>query len=94
MPNYLKNDKQLIIWAVLKEVTENDLFQGNIGIRATYDMTNKELLDSCLSAWKVDKDSQYRLVLVRENQAIEIPLEGTVKDAGIRNGDYLEIVDS
>ena len=45
MANYLKHENQLIVWPVLKEVTENDLFQGNIGLRARYDMTTKELLE-------------------------------------------------
>ena len=35
MANYLKQENQLIVWPVLKEVTENDLFQGNIGLRAS-----------------------------------------------------------
>ena len=32
MANYLKQENQLIVWPVLREVMENDLFQGNIGI--------------------------------------------------------------
>ena len=52
LANYLKHENQLIVWPVLKEVTENDLLQGNIGLRARYDMTTKELLDACLEAWE------------------------------------------
>ncbi|KAA9028522.1 hypothetical protein [Niallia endozanthoxylica] len=92
MANYLKQENQLIVWPVLKEVTENDLFQGSIGLRARYDMTNKELLGSCLDAWKADKEKNYRLFLIRADGQVEISLNGTVKEAGIRNGDYLEIV--
>lgn len=91
MPNYLKHENQLIVWPVLKEVTENDLFQGPIGLRARYNMTNQELLDASLEAWKVKNDNDYRLLLVRANGGVELPLHQTVKEAGIRNGDYLEI---
>ncbi|MCQ6274911.1 hypothetical protein JMM81_08030 [Bacillus sp. V3B] len=92
MANYLKQENQLIVWPVLKEVTESDLFQGSIGLRARYDMTNKELLGACLEAWKVNDDQNYRLFLVRGDGKTEISLEGNVKEAGLRNGDYLEIV--
>ncbi|WP_338448711.1 hypothetical protein R4Z09_21195 [Niallia oryzisoli] len=92
MANYLKQDNHLIVWPVLKEVTENDLFQGNIGIRARYDMTNKELLEACLEAWKANVEKSYTLRLIRADYEIEISLEQTVKEAGIRNGDYLEII--
>jgi hypothetical protein len=93
MANYLKQENQLIVWPVLKEVTENDLFQGNIGLRALGTMTTKELLEACLEAWKLDKDSKnYKLLLIRADKQIEVPLEGTVEEAGIRNGDFLEIV--
>jgi hypothetical protein len=92
MPNYLKHENQLIVWPVLKEVTENDLFQGPIGLRARYNMTNQELLDDCLQAWKVKDDNHYHLLLIRADGGVELPLNQTVKEAGIRNGDYLEIV--
>ena len=92
MANYLKQENQLIVWPVLKEVTENDLFQGNIGIRTHYDMTTKELLQVCLEAWKVNMEGNYRLFLIRADGQVEISLDETVKEAGIRNGDYLEIV--
>jgi uncharacterized ubiquitin-like protein YukD len=92
MANYLKQENQLIVWPVLKEVTENDLFQGNIGLRAQGTMTTKELLEACLEAWKLNKEDNYKLVLVRADKQIEVSLEGTVKEAGIRNGDFLEIV--
>jgi hypothetical protein len=92
MANYLKQDNQLIVWPVFKEVTESDLFQGNIGLRTLGTMTTKELLEACLEAWKLDKEENYKLVLIRADKQIEVPLEGTVKEAGIRNGDFLEIV--
>jgi hypothetical protein len=92
MPNYLKNENNLILWPVLKEVTENDLFQGNIGLRARYDMTMEELLTACLEAWKVNREGSYRLLVNRAEGGIELPLEGTVKEAGLRNGDFLEII--
>ena len=41
MANYLKQENQLIVWPVFKEVTENDLFQGNIGLRALRDDDNE-----------------------------------------------------
>ena len=92
MANYLKQENQLIVWPVFKEVTESDLFQGNIGLRALGTMTTKELLEACLEAWQLNKEDNYKLVLVRADKQIEVPLEGTVKEAGIRNGDFLEIV--
>jgi hypothetical protein len=91
MANYLKHENQLIVWPVLKEVTENNLFQGSIGLKARYDMTNKELLNACLEAWKVNNDKNYRLFLIRGDGKTEISLEENVKEAGLRNGDYLEI---
>ncbi|MCQ6278976.1 hypothetical protein [Bacillus sp. EB600] len=92
MANYLKQENQLIVWPVLKEVTENDLFQGNIGIRTHHHMSTKELLQVCLKAWKVNMEGNYRLFLIRADGQIEISLDETVKEAGIRNGDYLEII--
>ena len=41
MANYLKQENQLIVWPVFKEVPENDLFQGNIGLRALGDDDNE-----------------------------------------------------
>ena len=63
----------MIVWPVLKEATENDLFQGNIGIRAHYDMTTKELFQACLEAWKVDDEGNYKLILIRAEGQVEIP---------------------
>ena len=63
MANYLKQENQLIVWPVLKEVTENDLFQGNIGIRAHHHMTTKELLQACLEAWKVNNGRKLSFIL-------------------------------
>ena len=94
MANHLKQENQLIVWPVLKEVTENDLFQGSIGLIARYDMTNKELLEACLETWKVNNDKNYRLFLIRGDGKAEISLEENVKEAGLRNGDYLEIAEA
>jgi hypothetical protein len=91
MSNYLKHENQLIVWPILKE---NNLFHGSIGLNARYDMTNKELLDACLAAWKVGNDKNYRLFLIRGKGKIEISLEGNVREAGLRNGDYLEILEA
>ncbi len=93
MANYLKQENQLIVWPVLKEASEN-MFHGSIGLNARYDMTNKELLEACLEAWKVGNDKNYRLFLIRGDGKTEISLEGNVKEAGLRNGDYLEIAGS
>ena len=38
-------------------------------------MTTKELLEACLEAWKLDKEENYKLVLVRADKQIEVPLE-------------------
>lgn len=92
MANYLKQENQLIVWPALRQAMENDLFQGNIGIRTHHDMTTKELFQACLDAWKVKADGKYKLILIRAEGQSEISLEGTVKEAGIRNGDFLEIV--
>jgi hypothetical protein len=94
MNNYLKNLNHLLVWPVLKEVTENDLFFCNIGIRATYEMTGKELLDACLDAWQLNKEKTYRLYVVRADQYIEVPIyeEKNIREIGIRNGDPLEII--
>ncbi|GEN36213.1 hypothetical protein [Aneurinibacillus danicus] len=94
MNNYLKNSNHLLVWPVLKEVTENDLFFCNIGIRATYEMTGKELLDACLDAWQLNKEKTYRLYVVRADQYIEVPIyeEKNIREIGIRNGDPLEII--
>ena len=75
LANYLKHENQLIVWPVLKELTENDMLVGNLGLRARYDMTTKELLDACLEAWEVTENKNYRLVLVRADGEHEISLE-------------------
>jgi hypothetical protein len=88
MANYLKHENQLIVWPILKE---NNLFHGSIGLNARYDMTNKELLKACLEVWKVNNDKHYRLFLIRGDGKTEISLEENVREASLRNGDYLEI---
>ncbi|MBA4601399.1 hypothetical protein [Thermoactinomyces mirandus] len=92
MPNYLKDSNHLLIWPVFKEVTENDLFICNIGVRARYDMTGEELLQACVDAWQLDKDKKYRLRLIRPDQQVDIPPDTVIKEIGIRNGDPLEII--
>ncbi len=92
MANYLKQENQLIVWPGLRQAMESDLFQGNIGIRTYDDMTIKELFQACLEAWKVNESGNYKLILIRAEGQLELSLEGTVKEAGIRNGDFLEIV--
>lgn len=92
MANYLKHENQLIVWPVLQEDAESDLFRCGIALRARYDMTNKELLDACLAAWQVETEKDYRLLLIRASGEVHIPLDQTVKEFGIRNGDHLQIV--
>jgi uncharacterized ubiquitin-like protein YukD len=93
LANYLKHENQLIVWPVLKELTENDMLVGNLGLRARYDMSIRELLDACLEAWEVTENKNYRLVLIRADGEHEISsADQTVKEAGLRNGDHLEIV--
>ena len=92
MVNYLKDGKHLIVWPVLVPTTENELLTSHIGLKARYNMTTKELFQACLEAWKVNEDGKYKLILIRAEGQSEISLEGTVKEAGIRNGDFLEIV--
>lgn len=92
VPNYLKQENQIIVWAVLKEDQETDLFRCNIGVPTNLEMTNKELLDACLAAWEVKNEKKYRLLLIRANGEIDVPLNQTLKDVGMRNGDYLQLV--
>ena len=67
-------------------------FKEILELRTHHDMTTKELFQACLEAWKVKADGKYKLILIRAEGQSEISLEGTVKEAGIRNGDFLEIV--
>lgn len=90
--NYLQNENHLIVWPLLQENYDNDLSQGYIALRARYDMTTNELLIACLDVWKVDGNKNYQLVLVRVEGEQEVPLDCTVKEAGLRNGDYLHII--
>jgi hypothetical protein len=92
--NYLKHDHQLIVWPVMQEALESDLFQSHVGIRARYDMTNKELLDSCVETFQLLKTKSYRIFLMRANEEIELPLDQTIAEAGIRNGDPLKITEA
>lgn len=95
MTIFLKQENHLIVWPVLKELSEGDMLLTSIGTRARYDMSTRELMEACLEAWEVTKEQNYRLVLVRGDGKIEISLgDQTIKEAGIRNGDYLEIVEA
>jgi hypothetical protein len=89
--NYLKHENHLIVWPVSQEALESDLFQGNIALNARYDMSNKELLDACVEALQLDKNKSYRIILVRANGEVELSLNQTVAEAGLRNGDPLKI---
>ena len=90
MPNYLKHDNQLIVWHVLRRETEMN--PSNIGMPTRYDLTTNELLEDCLDTYQADKQKNYRFVLKRGEGDMDIPLGVTLKEAGIRNGDYIEIV--
>jgi hypothetical protein len=89
MPNYLKDDNQLIVWHVLHR--ENELNPSNIGLPTRLDVTTDQLLETCLDMYQADKEKEYCFSLKRGNDEIEIPLGITLKEAGIRNGDYIEI---
>jgi hypothetical protein len=92
MPNYLKHENHLIIWPVLVPEAENELCTSYIGLKARYDMSTKELLNDALDIYKADKEKNYRLLLKRAGGDQEIPLDETVKEAGLRNGDFLQII--
>ncbi len=90
MANYLKHENQLIVWHVMRRETEQN--RSNIGLPTRYDMTTNELLEACLDTYQADKEKNYRFVFKRGNGDVEIPLDKTLKEAGFRNGDYLEII--
>lgn len=90
MAHYLKNENNLIVWHVMREETEQN--RSNIGLPAHYDMTTDELLEACLDTYKADKEKKYRFVFKRAEGEIEIPFGKTLKEAGFRNGDFLEII--
>ncbi|MEB3100253.1 hypothetical protein [Ferviditalea candida] len=89
---YLQDANHLIVYPVLKTHMENDLFFAYIGVQANYSMTGQDLLAVCLEAWQADRSKDYRLLLIRENEEIDIPLNQNIKEAGLRNGDPLQIV--
>lgn len=89
MPNYLKDENNLIVWHVLRR--ENEMNPSNIGLPTRFDATTDQLLETCLDTYKADKQKEYRMILKRGNGDIEIPLGVTLKEAGIRNGDFIEI---
>ncbi|HEY4549640.1 MAG TPA: hypothetical protein VIG98_05115 [Bacillus sp. (in: firmicutes)] len=89
MPNYLKDKNNLIVWHVLKR--EKEMNPSNIGLPTRLDLTTDQLLETCLDTYKADKEKKYRFFLKREQGDIDIPLGVTLKEAGIRHGDYIEI---
>ena len=89
MPNYLKHDNQLIVWHVLSR--ENEMNPSNIGLPTRLDVTTDQLLEACLDTYQADKEKNYRFFLKRGQGDMDIPLGVTLKEAGIRNGDYIEI---
>ena len=89
MPNYLKDDNQLIVWHVLRR--ENEMNPSNIGLPTRLDVTTDQLLETCLDTYQADKEKKYRFFLKRGTGDMDIPLGVTLKEAGIRNGDYIEI---
>jgi hypothetical protein len=92
MPNYLKHENHLIVWPVLVPEVENELCTSYIGLKARYDMSTKELLHEALEIYRADKKKNYRLLLKRATGDQEISLDRTVKEAGMRNGDFLQII--
>lgn len=92
MVNYLKDGKHLIVWPVLVPATENELLTSHIGLKTRYNITTKELLNDILDLYKADKEKNYTLLLKRAAGDVVIPLDGTVKEVGMRNGDYLQVI--
>lgn len=90
--NYLKDENHLIVWPVLKETYYNDLCICNLVMRARYDMTTNELLEACLDTYQVDKEKDYELILNRADGDKAVPMNISVREAGLRNGDYLTVV--
>jgi hypothetical protein len=90
--DYLKNENHLIVWFVLRPEIETELGTSYLGMRARYNMTTNELLQQMLDTYKADKEKNYRFVLKRAAGDIEISLEKTVREVGIRNGDCLQII--
>lgn len=92
MTNYLKLDNSLVVWHVQK--IDNELDKSYIGMRVQSDITIKELLDAILNTYQVDKNKNYQIVLRRAQGIIDIPLEKSLEEAGIRNGDYFDIIEA
>ena len=91
MANYLKDENHLIVWPVLKETLYNDLCICNIVMPARYDMTTNDLLDACIDTFQVDKEKSYELVLNRADGDSVVPMNISVKEAGLRHGDCLTV---
>lgn len=89
MSNYLKDENHLIVWHVLRR--ENEMNPSNIGLPTKFDMTTDQLLEACLDTYQADKTKSYRFVFKRAEGVIDIPLGVTLKEAGFRNGDFIEI---
>ncbi|WP_394236394.1 EsaB/YukD family protein [Niallia oryzisoli] len=90
--DYLKDENNLIVWFVLRPEIETELGTSYLGMRARQDMTTKELFYQILDTYKADKEKNYRFVLKRAAGDIELSLDQTVRDAGMRNGDCLQVI--
>ncbi len=90
--DYLKDENHLIVWFVLRPEIEKELGTSYLGMRARYNMTTNELLQEILDTYKADKDKNYRFVLKRAAGDIDISLDQTVREAGMRNGDCLQVI--
>ncbi|WP_071394113.1 hypothetical protein [Bacillus tuaregi] len=89
--DYLKDQNHLIVWFVLEPETDT-LSTSYLGKRARLDMTTMELLQEILDDYKADKEKNYRFVLKRGTEDVELSLEKTLQDVGMRNGDYLQVI--
>ncbi|WP_338448719.1 hypothetical protein R4Z09_21235 [Niallia oryzisoli] len=90
--DYLKDENHLLVWFVLRPEIETKLGTSYLGMRARYNMTTNELLKEILDTYKADKEKSYRFVLKRAAGDIEISLDKTVREAGMRNGDCLQVI--
>nr|WP_295970738.1 hypothetical protein [uncultured Bacillus sp.] len=93
MANYYENENHLIVWPLVKEFAEKtDNFAGSVGLKARYDMTTNELMHAFVEMYQLDKEKSYRFVLNRADGEVDVPLNCTVKEAGLRDGDYLQVI--
>lgn len=90
--DYLKDKNHLIVWFVLEPESDSQLSTSYLGMRASYDMSTRELMQQILDAYKANKEKNYRFVLKRAAGDVELSLEETLQEAGMRNGDYLQVI--